>query len=74
MRSVLRSAAQKLGEGVPVFISRDKPKDGRGDGRGNAADGEGTAANGGAPRTSFSDDQTRWTLNVPSMKWRKDGG
>jgi hypothetical protein len=74
MRSVLRSAAQKLGEGVPVFISRDKPKDGQGDGRGNAADGEATSANDGAARTNFSDDQTRWTLNVPSTKWRKDGG
>ena len=36
MRSVLRSAAQKLGQGVPVFISREKPKDGQGDGRGIA--------------------------------------
>ena len=73
MRSVLRSAAQKLGEGVPAFISREKPKDGQGDGRGNAADGEGSTANGGAPRANFSDDQTRWTLTVPSAKWRKEG-
>ena len=29
--------------------------------------------NGGAPRTNFSDDQTRWMLNLPSTKWRKDG-
>ena len=73
MRSVLRSAAQKLGQGAPVFVSRDKPKDGQGDGRGNAADGGGSAANDGAARTNFSDDQTRWTLNLPSTKWRKDG-
>jgi hypothetical protein len=73
MRSVLRSAAQKLGQGVPVFVSREKPKDGQGDGRGNPADGEGSAANDGAARTNFSDDQTRWTLNLPSTKWRKDG-
>src|SRR5271154_2483678 len=47
MRSLLRSAAQKLGEGNPVFVSRDKTKEGQGDGHGNAADGEGSAANDG---------------------------
>ena len=74
MRSVLRSAAQKLGQGNPVFVSRDKLKEGQGDGRGNAAaDGEGSPANDGSPRTNFSDDQTRWTLNLPSTKWRKNG-
>jgi hypothetical protein len=73
MRALLRSAQQKLGEGVPVFISRDARERKSGDGRGNAADGGENAANDGASRTNFSDDQTRWTLNLPSTKWRKDG-
>ena len=73
LRSVLRSAVQKLGEGAPVFISRHTPKDESGDGRGVAADGAaGTSAEGNA-RDSGADDQTRWTLNIPTSKWRKDG-
>jgi hypothetical protein len=73
LRSVLRSAVQKLGQGVPVFISRHTPKDEPGDGRGVAADGAaGTSAEGNA-RDSGTDDQTRWTLNIPVSKWRKDG-
>jgi hypothetical protein len=73
MRSVLRSAVEKLGEGAPVFISRQAAKDKPGDGRGDPADGAaGTSAEGNG-RNSGADDQTRWTLNIPSSKWRKDG-
>ena len=73
MRSVLRSAVQKLGQGVPVFISRQTAKEEPGDGRGNTADGAaGTSAEGNA-RNGGADDQTRWTLNIPVSKWRKDG-
>jgi hypothetical protein len=72
MRSVLRSAVQKLGQGVPVIISRQTPKDRPSDGRGDAADGAGATAEGNA-RSSGADDQTSWTLNAPISKWRKDG-
>jgi hypothetical protein len=71
MRSLLRSAQQKLGEGAPVFFSRDATEHKPGAGRGNAGDSGGNAD--GAPRTNLNDDQTRWTLNLPTMKWRKDG-
>jgi hypothetical protein len=64
MRSVLRSAVEKFGQGVPVFINRQRPKDRPDNGHDAAADGaaggasaEGNARNGGA------DDQMRWTFD-----------
>jgi hypothetical protein len=73
MRSTLRSAAQKLGEGVPVFITRQTPKPAPGAGRGNSARPEDGGGTDSGARTNFSDDQTRWVLNLASTKWRKDG-
>lgn len=70
MRSVLRQAQQKLGQGEPVFISRtpSKPSDG---GHGSAS-GVGQA-HAGSARTDSSDDGARWTLNVPAGLPAKDG-
>jgi hypothetical protein len=73
MRSVLRSAVQKLGQGVPVFISRQTPKDRPDNGRDAAADGAAGASAEGNARNGGADDQMRWTLNIPISKWRKDG-
>jgi hypothetical protein len=73
MRSVLRSAVQKLGQVDPVFISRQTPKDGQGHGRGDAADGAAATSAEGNARSVGADDQTRWTLNIPISRWRKDG-
>jgi hypothetical protein len=72
MRSVLRQAQQKLGQGQPVFITR-KSSDGQPvDGKGNALNGEKGNARDGAPRTSFTDDQDRWTLDFPRLPAKAD--
>lgn len=71
MRATLRSAAQKLGEGQPVFINRERAKPG--EGHGSATTTGGNGAHQGTARTDFADDQTRWVLTVPSAQWRKAG-
>lgn len=74
MRSVLRAAQQKLGQGEAVFVTRGS-KDGAAPTDAHAGEApEGDAGHGGNPRTHFADDQTRWELLVPSAQWRKDSG
>lgn len=73
MRSVLRQAQQKLGQGQPVIISRAPSKGEAGDGHGDALNGEKGNARPGSARTNFSDDQARWVLTIPGMP-AKDGG
>jgi hypothetical protein len=67
MRSILRQAQQKLGQGQPVFITRESSKGSPVDGKGNALNGEKGNARDGAPRTSFTDDQDRWTLDFQRL-------
>lgn len=71
MRKALRQAQQNLGQGQPVFLSRNA-SDKAGDGRGSAEGAPGNAQ-AGSPRTAFGDDQDRWVLDVPAGLPRKDG-
>jgi hypothetical protein len=64
LRSQLRSAQQKLGQGAPVIFSRSRPNaDGKKAGN-NAVDvGARGSADGPLRQTSLNDDQTQWTLD-----------
>lgn len=78
MRQLLREATQKLGHGQPVTIER-RGKKGKGQGQGAGGEegqgrGEGHSGNDGSTRTHFDDDQTRFQLVVPSIRWDKNGG
>jgi hypothetical protein len=78
MRRVLRDAQQRLGQGQPVFIQRQKGKNGHGEGKSagseeGQASGQGHAADNGSIRTHFHDDQDRFVLTIPDLHWRKDG-
>jgi hypothetical protein len=78
MRSLLRSAGQKLGEGEPVFFKRNRLDAEHGDSATGESDetnkqGRNGAANSGAVRTNFGDDQTRWSLEFSNIRWRKNG-
>jgi hypothetical protein len=75
MRSLLRSAEQKLGGGEPVFFSRNK----QGADRANSAAGEASnsdkerTSSNATVRTNFGDDQTRWSLDFSNVRWLKNG-
>ena len=71
MRAVLRQAQQKLGQGQPVFLTRES-KGEPVDGKGAALNGEKGNARDGAARTGFTDDQDRWTLDFPRLPAKGD--
>ena len=73
MRSVLRQAQQKLGQGESVFISREAAKQNGGEGKGSAAANGGGAAHSASRTDFFGDDQDRWTLDVERQLPAKDG-
>jgi hypothetical protein len=73
MRSLLRSAQQRLGQGTPVIFSRTRPNADRNTSRNKSANIEaGASADGGLGQTHFDDDQTRWTLDIQNIRWRKN--
>jgi hypothetical protein len=73
MRSLLRSAQQKLGQGAPVILSRSRSNADRENERNKTGDVEtGASADGAQVQTGLNDDQTRWTLDIQNIKWRKN--
>ena len=72
MRSLLRSAQQKLGQGIPVIFSRSRSNADRGNKSETVNAETGASADEPLGQTGFNDDQTRWTLDVQDTKWRKN--
>jgi hypothetical protein len=72
MRAVLRQAQQKLGQGQPVFLTRESAKGDPVDGKGAALNSEKGNARDGAARTGFTDDQDKWQLDFPRLPAKGD--